>query len=46
MSRFDGDTECVMLDLNAALLVPFDTELGKPDWNGSHNATGFHSQQV
>jgi hypothetical protein len=24
MSGFDGGTECVMLDLNAALLVPFD----------------------
>ena len=46
MSGFDGDTECAMLDLNAALLVPFDTELSKPDRNRSHNATGFHSQQV
>jgi hypothetical protein len=46
MLGFDGDTECMMLDLNAALFVPFETELDKPDSNGVHHSTGFHSQRV
>lgn len=46
MSGFDGDTECMMLDLNEALLVPFDIELVQADSNGVHHSTGFHSQRV
>jgi hypothetical protein len=46
MSGFDGDTECMMLDLNATLLVPFDIELDQPDSNRVHHSTGFHSQRV
>jgi hypothetical protein len=46
MSGFDGGTECMMLNLNAALLVPFDIELIQPGSNGVHHSTPFHIQQI
>jgi hypothetical protein len=43
MSGFDGGTECVMLDLNAALLVPFDwtSQIGTESITQPVSVNGF-----